>query len=145
MLNKDSSIEWLRSERAKSNYIRLPIAVSISKTSVLKNAIIYLYCDRRQSVDYTSCKPHKNERVLSVDPNVGNYIEIDVSLISVESNNPGKELLDHICTMRRQGECVMKRAVRGRNQDFSKGGGGSDCVKHYRHGVLATEYYRLFS
>ena len=22
---------------------------------------------------------------------------------------------------------------------------GSHCVKHYRHGVLATEYYRLFS
>ena len=32
----------------------------------------------------------------------------------------------------------------GRSQDFSKGG-GSHCVKHYRHGVFATEYYRLFS
>ena len=31
----------------------------------------------------------------------------------------------------------------GRSQDFSKG--GSHCVKHYRHGVFATEYYRLFS
>ena len=25
------------------------------------------------------------------------------------------------------------------------GGGGSHCVKHYRHGVFATEYCRLFS
>ena len=31
----------------------------------------------------------------------------------------------------------------GRTQDFSKG--VSHCVKHYRHGVFATEYYRLFS
>ena len=31
---------------------------------------------------------------------------------------------------------------------FQRGGGGgevSHCVKHYRHGVLATGYYRLFS
>ena len=34
----------------------------------------------------------------------------------------------------------------GRSQDFSKGGGGeSHCVKHYRHGVFATEYCRLFA
>ena len=26
-----------------------------------------------------------------------------------------------------------------------EGGGGSHCVKHYRHGVFATEYYRLLS
>ena len=32
----------------------------------------------------------------------------------------------------------------GRSQDFSKGGGGSHCVKHYRHGVFATEYCTLF-
>ena len=34
--------------------------------------------------------------------------------------------------------------VQGRSQDFSKGGGGSHCVKHYRHGVFTTEYCRLF-
>ena len=33
--------------------------------------------------------------------------------------------------------------VQGHTQDFSKG--GSHCVKHSRHGVFATEYYRLFS
>ena len=35
----------------------------------------------------------------------------------------------------------------GRSQDFSKGGGGgeSHCVKQYRHGVIATEYCRLFT
>ena len=32
----------------------------------------------------------------------------------------------------------------GRSQDFSKGG-RSHWVKHYHHGVFATEYYRLFS
>ena len=37
------------------------------------------------------------------------------------------------------------RNTQGRSQDFSKGGGGSLCVKHYRHGFFATEYYRLFS
>ena len=31
----------------------------------------------------------------------------------------------------------------GRSQDFSKG--GSHCVKHYRLGVFATEYCRLFA
>ena len=25
------------------------------------------------------------------------------------------------------------------------GGGGGHCVKHYRHGVFATEYYKLFA
>ena len=33
--------------------------------------------------------------------------------------------------------------IQGRSQDFSKG--GSHCVKHYRHGVFATEYCRLFA
>ena len=37
--------------------------------------------------------------------------------------------------------CV--NSYQGRSQDFSKG--GSHCVRHYRHGVFATEYYRLFS
>ena len=27
---------------------------------------------------------------------------------------------------------------------FQRGGGGSHCVKHDRHGVFTTEYYRLF-
>ena len=37
--------------------------------------------------------------------------------------------------------------TQGRSQDFSKGGGGggSHCVKHYRHGVFATKYCRLFA
>ena len=39
----------------------------------------------------------------------------------------------------------LDHVMQGRSQDFSKGGGGSHCVKHYRHGVFATEYYRLFS
>ena len=34
-------------------------------------------------------------------------------------------------------------SVQGRSQDFSKG--GSHCVKHYRHGVFAAEYCRLFA
>ena len=43
---------------------------------------------------------------------------------------------------------AMKCEMQGRTQDVSKGrggGGGSHCVKHYRHGVFATEYCRLFA
>ena len=44
--------------------------------------------------------------------------------------------------------CITEpHLLQGRREDFSKGGGerGSHCVKHYRHGVFATEYCRLFS
>ena len=40
---------------------------------------------------------------------------------------------------------MINRLNQGRSQDVSKGGGGSHCVKHYRHGVVATEYCRLFA
>ena len=32
----------------------------------------------------------------------------------------------------------------GRSQDFSKGGGGSHCVEHYRHGVLPRNIIGCF-
>ena len=37
---------------------------------------------------------------------------------------------------------LLVQSLQGRSQDFSKG--GSHCVKHYRYGVFATEYCRLF-
>ena len=41
----------------------------------------------------------------------------------------------------------MNKLVQGRSQDFSKGGGGggSNWVIQYRHGVFATEYCKLFA
>ena len=37
----------------------------------------------------------------------------------------------------------FSRCTQGSSQDFSKG--ESHCVKHYRHGVFATKYCRLFA
>ena len=41
------------------------------------------------------------------------------------------------------GSCraILNRGVTG----IFQGGGGSHCVKQYRHGVFATEYCRLFA
>ena len=36
-------------------------------------------------------------------------------------------------------------ACRGVARIFQRGGGGSHCVKHYRHGVFDKEYCRLFA
>ena len=57
-----------------------------------------------------------------------------ILLFSREANET-----EDVCS---QARCSI---TQGRSQDFSKGGGGSHCVKHYRHGVFATEYCRLFA
>ena len=40
--------------------------------------------------------------------------------------------------------CIYSLFVQGVARIF-QGGGGSHCVKQYRHGVFATEYCRLFA
>ena len=38
----------------------------------------------------------------------------------------------------------LTKSGRGVTRIFQRGG-GAHCVKHYRHGVFATEYCRLFA
>ena len=58
----------------------------------------------------------------------------------------------NFCGAQRRFSLLSNIIIHGLYHELSRGvarifqrGGGSHCVKHYRHGVFATEYGRLFA